>query len=82
MTLSVCLEMTVDIRLSSRAAWTADGQHYRLAIPSGRGYVRLTLVAHLVVLPEQVASDRVGNARKQVFVARWPCGSRASGGTL
>ena len=26
---------TVDIQLSSRAAWTADGQHYRLGIPSG-----------------------------------------------
>ena len=36
--------------------------------------MRLTLVAHLVVLPEQVGSDRVGNARKQVFVARRPLG--------
>ena len=44
----------MDIRLSSRAAWTAGGEHYRLTIPSGSEYVRLTLVMHLVVLPEQV----------------------------
>ena len=56
----------MDIRL---AAWMADGQHYRLAIPSGSEYVRLTLVAHLDVLPELMGSDRVGNAPRQVLVA-------------
>ena len=91
----------MDIRLSSRAAQTVDGQHYRLADPEWE-YVRPALdalqqqqklrhnhrkhcdnmlgkrpreqqVAHLVVLPEQVASDRrseVGNSSKHVLVAR------------
>ena len=70
MTLSGCPERTVDIRLSSRAAWTADGQHYRLAVPSGSEYVRLTLVTHLVVLPEQVGPT--GWQRTQTGVRRSP----------
>ena len=35
----------VHIRSSNRAARTADGEHDRLAIPSGSKYVRLTLDA-------------------------------------
>ena len=48
--------------------------------------MRLTLVPHLIVLPELVGSDRVGNAPRQVLVACWllrlPCFWRDSLVTL